>query len=215
MSFGILTNLIPNLKIENPSCVSKSYPNFWEDLEKLMPKTQPQSNIVLTGLRGSGKSKIGAMLALKLGMNFVDIDEEITKEEKKKIPEIINSRGWEYFRAIESKIAQKVAKLKNTVISTGGGTILDHENEKALKKNGKIIYLYVKPEIAAARILNSKNRPPLTNKESVDEEMKQLYKERNGRYCESASIIFERSENAEKDCQEIIARLSPLPHTLL
>lgn len=164
-------------------------------------------NIVLTGLRGSGKSKIGSILALKLKMNFVDIDEEIVKEEKKKIPEIIDSRGWEYFRAIESKVAKKIAKLKNTVISTGGGTILDQENEKAFKKNGKIIYLYVKPEIAASRILKDKNRPPLTNKESVEEEMKQIYKERNGRYCESASIVFERSENIEKDCEEIIKQL--------
>ncbi len=164
-------------------------------------------NIVLTGLRGSGKSKIGSILALKLKMNFVDIDEEIVKEEKKKIPEIIDSRGWEYFRALESKVAQKTAKLKNTVISTGGGTILDQENEKAFKKNGKIIYLYVKPEIAAARILKDKNRPPLTNKESVEEEMKQIYKERNSRYCESASIIFERSENIEKDCEAIIEKL--------
>lgn len=164
-------------------------------------------NIILTGLRGSGKSKIGSILALKLKMNFVDIDEEIVKEEKKKIPEIIDSRGWEYFRALESKVAQKTAKLKNTVISTGGGTILDQENEKAFKKNGKIIYLYVKPEIAASRILKDKNRPPLTNKESIEEEMKQIYKERNGRYCESASIIFERSENIEKDCKEIIEKL--------
>lgn len=218
MSFGILTDLIPNLKIENPDCVSKSYPNFWQDLRKIGNKSNKvknphssskrhQPNIVLTGLRGSGKSKIGAILALKLNMNFIDIDEEIEKEEKKKIPEIINSRGWEYFRAIECKVTQKVSKLKNTVISTGGGTILNHENEKALKKNSKIIYLYVKPEIATKRILNDKNRPPLTNKESVEEEMKQLYKERNGRYCESANIIFERSENVEKDCNEIIEKL--------
>lgn len=219
MAFGILTHLFPNLRIENPNCVSKSYPNFWEDLEKLENQSgkqkKHQSNIILTGLRGSGKSKIGAILALKLKMNFIDIDEEIEKEEKKSIPDIVSARGWEYFRAVESKVTQKVSKLKNTVISTGGGTILDRENEKALKKNGKIIYLYVKPEIAASRILNSKNRPPLTNKESVEEEMKHLYKERNGRYCESANIIFERSQNVEKDCQEIIAHLSPLPHTLL
>jgi len=165
-------------------------------------------NIILTGLRGCGKSKIGAMLALKLQMNFVDIDEEIVNEENASIPDIITIKGWEYFRAIEAKITKKIAKLKNTVISTGGGTILDHDNEKSLKKNAKIIYLYVKPHIAAKRILGDKNRPPLTNKESVEEEMKQLYKERNGRYCESANLIFERSENAEKDCEEIIQKLN-------
>ncbi|MBI5754116.1 3-phosphoshikimate 1-carboxyvinyltransferase [Candidatus Peregrinibacteria bacterium] len=215
MAFGILIDPIPNLKIENPSCVSKSYPNFWEDLKKVTMWTNNKSkkqyvkssNIVLTGLRGSGKSKIGAMLALKLNMNFVDIDEEIENEENTGIPDIVAIRGWEYFRAVENKVTKKVAKLKNTVISTGGGTIIDPENEKMLKKNGKIIYLYVKPQIAASRILNSKNRPPLTNKESVEEEMKHLYKQRKGRYYESAHIIFKRSKNTEKDCAEIIKKL--------
>ncbi len=239
MAFGILTDLIPNLKIENPDCVSKSYPNFWQDLKKIShgtanlhrslrctypvrgtrlhknDKTKAQHvNIVLTGLRGSGKSTIGKILKEKISQfsrkkwDFVDIDEEIEKEEKAKISDIVSMHGWKYFRAVERRVTKKVAKLKNTVISTGGGTIIDRENEKALKKNGQIIYLYIKPHIAAARILTSKNRPPLTNKKSIEEEMKHLYKERNVRYCESANIIFECSENIDKDCTEIIRILN-------
>lgn len=166
-----------------------------------------QHNIVLTGLRGSGKSKVGAILALKLNMTFIDLDEEIEKQEKAKIKDIVENRGWEYFRALESKVAKEVAQRKNTVIATGGGTIIDHENEKTLKKNGKIIYLYVKPEVCAKRILNDPNRPPLTNKESVEEEIKELYRQRNGRYCESALIVFERSQDAEADANKIIEKL--------
>ncbi len=210
MSFGIITDIFRNLTIENPSCVSKSYTTFWKELEKC--STQRPSaktpNLILTGLRGSGKSKIGKLLAEKLKLNFIDIDEEIEKHEKMTIKEIVELRGWEYFRAVENLIAKKIGKLKNAVISTGGGTIIDRNNEKALKKNGKIIYLYVKPEICAKRILNSKNRPPLTNKETVEEEIKHLYKERNGRYCESANLIFERTGNLEKDAEKIIKKLN-------
>lgn len=166
-------------------------------------------NIVLTGLRGSGKTEIGKILAAKLSWDFLDMDEEIEKSEKAKITKIVELRGWEYFRAVENKIAKKVAKLKNTVIATGGGTIIDHNNEKALKKNGKIVYLYVKPAICAARILQNPNRPPLTNKETVEEEIKQLYKERNGRYCESANLIFERTNNLERDTEKILKKLFP------
>ena len=208
MAFGILTDLIPNLKIENPSCVAKSYPNFWQDLKKLTDRNSTKTNIILTGLRGSGKSKIGKMLAQKLKMKFVDIDEEIVNEENTSIPDIVAIRGWKYFRTVENKVTQKVAKLKDTVISTGGGTIIDHGNEKALKQNGRIIYLNVKPEIAAKRILKSKKRPPLTNKGSVEEEIRDLYKTRHDRYSESANIIFNRSENLEKDCAQIIERLN-------
>ena len=166
-------------------------------------------NIVLTGLRGSGKSRVGKIISEKLNWNFIDLDEEIEKHEKMLIKNIVELRGWEYFRAIEAEVAKEISKLDKTVISTGGGTIIDPENEKALKKNGKIIYLYVKPEICAKRILNSKKRPPLTNKESVEEEIKHLYKERNGRYCESANLIFERTEDKEKDAENLIKKLKP------
>lgn len=167
-----------------------------------------KKNIILTGLRGSGKTEIGKLLAEKLKLDFIDLDEKIEKEEKMSIKEIITLRGWEYFRAKESAITKKIAKLNKTVIATGGGTIIDPENEKALKKNGKIIYLYVKPEVCAKRILNDLNRPPLTNKESVEEEIKELYRQRNGRYCQSANIIFERTKHLERDAQTIIEKLA-------
>ena len=135
------------------------------------------------------------------------MDDEIEKFEKMKISEIVELRGWEYFRARESEIAKRAAKCEKTVIALGGGAIIDRDNEKELMNKGKVIYLYVKPEICAKRILNSKNRPPLTNKETVEEEIKHLYKERNGRYCESSNMIFERSENLEKDARKIIKKL--------
>ena len=166
-------------------------------------------NIVLTGLRGCGKSKLGKLIANKLGWDFVDIDDEIEKFEGAKIKDIVAHKGWEYFRAAETAAVQRLAHLKQTVIATGGGTIIDPENEKLLKKNGKIIYLYVKPHIAAQRILHSKNRPPLTNQESVEEEIKQLYKERNHRYCESATLIFNRTGKIRQDRDQLMEKLFP------
>lgn len=165
-------------------------------------------NIVLTGLRGSGKSKIGKILAEKLGFNFIDLDKKIEQHENASIKDIVELKGWEYFRAVESKVTKEIAKFDKTVIATGGGTIIDRDNEKALKKTAKIVYLYRKPEDCCQHIINDPNRPPLTNKESVLEEMQHLYKERNGRYCESANLIFERSEDLEKDAEKILKKLS-------
>lgn len=164
-------------------------------------------NIVLTGLRGSGKTTIGKLIAEKLKWKFVDLDKEIEKSAKAKIKEIVENHGWEYFRALEKKVTEKIAKGKKLVIATGGGTIIDPKNEKHLRKNAKLVYLYVKPEICAQRILNDPNRPPLTNKESVKEELKQLYKERSPLYRKSADLIFKRSQDAEKDTEKIIRNI--------
>ncbi len=164
-------------------------------------------NIILTGLRGSGKTQLGKILAKKLGWAFIDLDDEIEKESKMKIAKIVELKGWKHFRAKESKIVEKYSSLENTVLSPGGGAILDKDNQKIFKKTGKIIYLYRKPEDCCQYIKNDPNRPPLTNQETLEEEMNQLYKDRNNCYCKSSNIIFHRTDDLERDAEEIIEKL--------
>jgi shikimate kinase len=168
-------------------------------------------NIVLTGLRGSGKTQIGKLLAKKLKWKFIDLDNEIEKEEKTKIKNIIDLKGWDYFRTKETEITKKIAKLNETIISTGGGTIINTENKKELKKNGKIIYLYRTPEDCCKYIKNDLNRPPLTDMKTKEEEMEEVYKERNERYCKSAHIILKRTKDIEKDTKTLIKKLKAMP----
>lgn len=165
-------------------------------------------NIVLTGLRGSGKSEIGKLIAEKLGLDFIDLDQEIEAKENMTISKIVELRGWKYFRKKEKEAVKKIANRNNCVISTGGGTIMDRDNEKLLKKNGKIVYLHRASATCAKYILNKSNRPPLTKAKTVAEEMKQLYKERNGKYCKSAFLVFERTDDLEADTKKIIKSLT-------
>ena len=58
-------------------------------------------NLVLIGMMGSGKSTVGAQLAHKLKLEFIDTDKEIEKLEKKTIKKIFEISGEEYFRKIE------------------------------------------------------------------------------------------------------------------
>lgn len=164
-------------------------------------------NIILIGLRGSGKSKLGKIIAQKLQWQFTDTDEQITLKEKLSIPEIVQQHGWEYFRQKEKEVTGKIAKLDQHIIATGGGTILNSQNQKKLKKMGQIVYLHVQPEICARRIAGSKNRPPLTSKQNVYQEMKQLYLERHTKYCAAADFILERTNNKNHDAETIIKTL--------
>ncbi len=164
-------------------------------------------NIILTGLRGSGKTTVGKILAKKLKWKFVDLDKEIEKEEKMKIKNIVELKGWEYFRAKEAEVTKKISQLDNSIISTGGGTIIDKDNEVELKKNGKVVYLYVQPDTCADRILNDSNRPALTAKTDLKKEINEIYRQRNGRYIKIANKIFHRTENPEQDVEEIIKTL--------
>jgi len=67
-------------------------------------------NIVLTGFMGTGKSVVGKILAKKLKIGYVDIDEVIERKEKKKIFGIFETKGEEYFRQKESQIIKEISK---------------------------------------------------------------------------------------------------------
>ncbi|MBL4695116.1 shikimate kinase [Candidatus Gracilibacteria bacterium] len=165
-------------------------------------------NLVLIGLRGSGKSKLGKMLAKKLHLNFIDIDHEIEELCEQKIPLIIGEHGWPYFRKKEKEVVEEVSKLNHNVIATGGGSIIDPENAKNLRRNSKTVYLHISAEKATKRIKNSTNRPALTHNISKLKEMQQLYEERHHIYEENADIIFKRTDDLEEDSEKIIDMLS-------
>ena len=86
-------------------------------------------NIVLVGYRGAGKSSVATILAQRLSWPLISTDAEIVKKAGLSVPEIIQKRGWDYFRDVESQICQRLGKKDRTIIDTGGGVVLRKENE--------------------------------------------------------------------------------------
>ncbi len=106
--------------------------------EKLL---REKENIVLTGMPGSGKSTIGALLSKELSRSFVDTDELIEEKAGITIPDIFSKFGEEYFRKLESEVIAETSKKTGLVVATGGGAVLKKENVKNLSQNGKIFFL--------------------------------------------------------------------------
>lgn len=115
--------------------------------------------LYLTGFMTSGKSTIGPILANVIGWTFKDLDREIEKIENKKVVEIFESNGEEYFRSIEHKLLSEFSRQNNLVLSLGGGTIIIQKNLELMKNSGKIIYLKSSPEMIYQRIKNKIDRP--------------------------------------------------------
>lgn len=151
-------------------------------------------NIVLIGYRGAGKTVVGKQLASHLGMKFIDIDHLIEERYQKRIIDIVESKGWDYFRNIEKRFIQEISRQDHLVIAPGGGAVLDVNNIIALKKKGFIIWLKADPEILHRRLEEDQGsisqRPPLTDKGSL-EEIKEVLAERNP--------LYERASEAQLD----------------
>ncbi|MGE5585232.1 MAG: 3-dehydroquinate synthase [Bacillota bacterium] len=110
------------------------------------------TNIILTGFMGAGKSSVGACLAALLGMAFLDTDALIESEAGATISEIFRTRGEAWFRRMEARAVRQASRLNSTVISVGGGALMDRRNVKALKRAGLLVWLRASPESVLARL---------------------------------------------------------------
>ncbi len=118
-------------------------------------------NIYLIGMMGAGKTVTGEALADELNMKFIDLDEEIVKKVKMNINDIFETRGEPYFRRLEKESLNVAAKIRDRVIATGGGIVLDPDNVMLMKETGFVIYLQAPLEILWERIRNKADRPLL------------------------------------------------------
>ena len=122
-----------------------------------------KKNVALIGHMGSGKSILARTIAKKLRINHIDTDLEISKFEKKTINDIFLSKGESYFRDLESKIVTKLLDQPNTVLSLGGGSVLNKQIRDKLKSNSITVFLDVNLNELHKRLTYSKKRPLIKN----------------------------------------------------
>ncbi len=169
-------------------------------------------NIFLIGYRGSGKTAVGNSLSDIIEWPFIDTDFKVVEEEGMTISEIVDKKGWDYFREKESAVLKKVCAQDKQIVATGGGVILNEENVINMKNNGKIVWLKVNFATVKNRILiDSKTkdfRPSLTAKE-LDEEIKETLLLRKP-YYEKAMDFYIDTDNLDIDgvCKAVITDLA-------
>jgi shikimate kinase len=164
-------------------------------------------NIVLMGYRGTGKSTVGRLLALRLGRELASTDAEIVKRAQHSIPEIVAQKGWEHFRDLESDICREFASRDQLVIDTGGGAILRVQNVEALKKNGTLFWLTASIETIAKRIGSNNQRPSLTGTKSFVDEIQDVLRERMPKYQAAADHSIATDNRSVNQLVETILTL--------
>ncbi len=151
------------------------------------------SNLILTGMPGSGKSTVGQEIAKRMNRKFVDMDEVIVRIAGKSIPEIFAEDGEEAFRRIETEAARECGREKSLVIATGGGAVTREETMKALQQNGEIIWLQRPVEA-----LPSEGRP--LSQGGLDA-LRAMYEKRRPLYERYASCTADNSGELSKTVQ--------------
>ena len=162
-------------------------------------------NITLCGMMGSGKSAIGKILANKLNYNFIDVDKMIEIDAGKTIKKIFEEDGEQYFRDLEEKKTINILELKETIVSLGGGAIINKNIRGSIKKNSYNIYLNVNIDILTKRLQNSKTRP-LIYKKNLKKELINLIGIRE-KFYRKADLIVKNEKNIIETTENILKKI--------
>lgn len=163
-------------------------------------------NIVLAGMPGCGKTTTARAYSAIYGAEVIDLDSEIVKEHGP-INSIFEKSGEDVFRGFERDAVEKACRSDGKVISVGGGCVLFEANVRALRQNGKIVYLRTGLDTLVGRVEGNGDRPLL--KDNFRAAMKELFEKRTPVYESVADIIIDTDGlSAEEVARQINIKLN-------
>ncbi len=166
-------------------------------------------SIVMVGLMGCGKSAVGRRLANRLGLPFVDADEEIERAADKTISEIFADDGEEFFRDRERMVIDRLLSQGPQVLATGGGAFMNEATRKRVSEVGISVWLKAELHVLMRRVGRRDTRP-LLKKSNPTNVMRRLIKERYPVY-ELADLTVESRDGPHEDVvSEVIRQLNAL-----
>jgi shikimate kinase len=162
---------------------------------------------VLVGLMGAGKSTIGKRLAKRLGLDFVDSDEEIERAADHSISEIFDRFGEPSFRDGERRVIARLIDGRPKVIATGGGAFMNAATRQLILERCIAIWLDADAEVLAERVSRRNHRPLLRDRDPLPV-LKELASVRNPIYAEAHLHIRGEPVPHERAVQQIVDALS-------
>lgn len=165
-------------------------------------------NIFLVGPMGSGKTTLGRHIARISSLEFVDSDREIEARTGVDIPYIFEREGEAGFRQREAQVVADLATRENTVLATGGGSVLDADSRRVLAARGCVVYLHATVRQQLDRTSHSRHRPLL---QAGDRRatLQRLFEQRDPLYREIADIVIDvRRGSTHAASMDIIRRIA-------
>jgi shikimate kinase len=163
--------------------------------------------LVLIGPPGCGKSTVGAALANKLSIEFVDTDNQIETSYGRKISDIFVDKGEAFFRELEFAALAESLQISDCVLSLGGGAPIAPRAQELLKScTSPIFYLDVSLAVAAPRVGFNRDRPLLLSNPRA--QWQALAETRRPIYESLATFVIKvDSMSVEEVVNEIAAKL--------
>jgi shikimate kinase len=164
-------------------------------------------SIVLVGMMGAGKSSVGRRLAARLGLIFVDADNEIEAAAGMSIADIFAAHGEAYFRSGEARVIARLLEGGPQVMATGGGSMMNPDTRALIRVKGVSVWLDAEYEVLLRRVKRRTDRPMLKTADPA-ETLRRLLGERKPVYSQADVILRSRDAPHETIVNEAIAALA-------
>jgi shikimate kinase len=166
-------------------------------------KSEPGMRILLTGFMGSGKSTVGRLLAARLDVPFVDLDEDVERRAGMTVREIFERHGEAAFRQMESEALRAIVDVPAVVVALGGGTMAFEGNFRMIQASGLSVWLNPPFATIVRRVgaLGKRDRPLFQD----EKQALALYRERLPAYRRADLIVDTAPEEGP---EEIAARIA-------
>jgi XRE family aerobic/anaerobic benzoate catabolism transcriptional regulator len=154
--------------------------------------------IALVGLRGAGKSTLGAKLADALHLPFVELDREVEKEAGAALGEVFSMYGQDAFRRFERRALERVLSApERMVIAAGGSLVTDPGTYELLLERCCCVWLKASPEEHMSRVVAQGDMRPFKGRNAALEEIRKLLADRNRLYAR-AELALDTSGKTPK-----------------
>lgn len=174
------------------------------DLVRDEPGVPRRDRIALVGLRGAGKSSLGAKLAADLGMPFIELDREIEREAGTPLSELFGMYGQEGYRRFERRALERaLAESDRCVIATGGSIVTEPETYARLRSTCLTVWLKAAPEEHMDRVIAQGDLRPMHGRAAAMDDLKQLLIERNHLYAQADVAVDTAGRTLRQSLSEL------------
>jgi shikimate kinase len=167
--------------------------------------------VALVGLMGAGKSAIGKRLATRLGLLFVDADDEIERAAGCSIAEFFEKYGESDFRAGERRVIARLLENPPHVLSTGGGAYIDPETRTLMRAKAVTVWLRAELDVLFDRVRRRGHRPLLRGG-NPKEVLGRLMTQRYPVYAEADITVDSTAQPADRTTEQVIEALRAYLH---
>jgi len=174
-------------------------------VESLVREEEPRAKpVALLGLRGAGKSTLGAKLAQALQVPFIELDREVEKEAGAKLGEVFAMYGQDAYRRFERRALERVLdEHERAVIATGGSLVTDKANYELLLQRCRCIWLSAAPEEHMQRVIAQGDMRPFKGRSAALDEIRTLLADRDRLYGRAHATV----DTSGKTVRQTLAEL--------